>query len=100
LLATVPIGRVSFLAGGGIVVLPVNYLMDGPDPVFRTARGSKLSSAEGYNLVAFEADHYDERTRLIVARPRRGIRASMASSTSPGPVVDDQRARQGRVRKP
>src|SRR5499425_1507937 len=40
LLATVPIGRVSFLADGEIVVLPVNYLMDGTDPVFRTARGS------------------------------------------------------------
>ena len=63
LLATVPIGRVSFFAEGEIVILPVNYLMDGPDPVFRTARGSKLSSAEGYNLVAFEADHFDEKTQ-------------------------------------
>ena len=33
LLATVPVGRVGFLADGEIVVLPVNYLMDGPDPV-------------------------------------------------------------------
>jgi uncharacterized protein len=41
LLATVPVGRVSFLADGEIVVLPVNYLMDGLDPVFRTARGSR-----------------------------------------------------------
>src|SRR6516162_2056123 len=63
LLATVPIGRVSFFADGEIVVLPVNYVMDGPDPVFRTARGSKLSSAEGYNLVAFEADQYDDQTQ-------------------------------------
>jgi nitroimidazol reductase NimA-like FMN-containing flavoprotein (pyridoxamine 5'-phosphate oxidase superfamily) len=45
------------------VVLPVNYVMDGQDPVFRTARGSKLSAAEGQNVVAFEADDYDERTR-------------------------------------
>ena len=29
LLATVPVGRVGFLADGEIVVLPVNYLMDG-----------------------------------------------------------------------
>lgn len=63
LLATVPVGRVSFLADGEIVVLPVNYVMDGQDPVFRTARGSKLSAAEGQNVVAFEADDYDERTR-------------------------------------
>src|SRR5579864_485037 len=63
LLTTVPVGRVSFFTEGEIVVLPVNHFMDGPDPVFRTARGSKLSAAEGLNVVAFQADHYDERTR-------------------------------------
>jgi hydrogenase maturation protease len=63
LLATVPVGRVSFFADGEIVVLPVNHVMDGPNPVFRTASGSKLSAAEGQNLVAFEVDAYDERTR-------------------------------------
>ena len=44
-------------------MLPVNHAVDGQDPVFRTARGSKLSAAEGQNLAAFEADHYDEQTR-------------------------------------
>jgi nitroimidazol reductase NimA-like FMN-containing flavoprotein (pyridoxamine 5'-phosphate oxidase superfamily) len=63
LLTLVPVGRVSFFADGEIVILPVNHIMDGQDPVFRTARGSKLSAAEGQNVVAFEADHYDERTR-------------------------------------
>jgi len=63
LLATVPVGRVSFLADGEIVVLPVNHVVDGQDPIFCTARGSKLSAAEGQNLVAFEADGYDERTK-------------------------------------
>jgi uncharacterized protein len=63
LLATVPIGRVSFFADGEIVVLPVNHVVDGQDPVFSTARGSKLSAAEGQDLVAFEADGYDERTQ-------------------------------------
>ena len=63
LLAAVPVGRVSFFAEGEIVVLPVNHVMDGQDPVFRTARGSKLSAAEGQNVAAFEADGYDERTR-------------------------------------
>jgi nitroimidazol reductase NimA-like FMN-containing flavoprotein (pyridoxamine 5'-phosphate oxidase superfamily) len=37
--------------------------MDGQAPVFRTARGSKLSAAEGQDVVAFEADAYDERTQ-------------------------------------
>jgi nitroimidazol reductase NimA-like FMN-containing flavoprotein (pyridoxamine 5'-phosphate oxidase superfamily) len=59
LLTTVPVGRVSFFADGEIVVLPVNHAMDGPNPVFRTASGSKLSAAEGQNRVAFEADDYD-----------------------------------------
>ena len=63
LLTTVPVGQVSFFADGEIVVLPVNHVMDGQDRVFRTARGSKLSAAEGQNVVAFEADEYDERTR-------------------------------------
>jgi nitroimidazol reductase NimA-like FMN-containing flavoprotein (pyridoxamine 5'-phosphate oxidase superfamily) len=63
LLASVPVGRVGFFADGEVVMLPVNHLLDGQDPVFRTARGSKLSAAEGQSLVAFEADEYDERTR-------------------------------------
>ena len=63
LLATVPVGRVSFFADGEIVVLPVNHVMDRHDPVFRTAWGSKLSVAGGQDVVAFEADAYDERTR-------------------------------------
>ncbi len=63
LLAKVPVGRVSFLADGEIVVLPVNHVLDGQDPIFCTTRGSKLSAAEGQNLVAFEADDYDERTQ-------------------------------------
>jgi uncharacterized protein len=63
LLASVPVGRVGFVADGEIVVLPVNHVVDGQDLVFRTARGSKLSAAEGKNLVAFEADEYDDQTK-------------------------------------
>src|SRR6266568_2205663 len=64
LLTTVPVGRISFFADGEIVVLPVNHVVDGQDPVFCTARGSKLSAAEGQNLVAFEADDDAEIQRL------------------------------------
>ena len=63
LLASVSVGRVGFFTDGEMVILPVNHLVDGQDPVFRTARGSKLSAAEGRNLVTFEADEYDEQTR-------------------------------------
>jgi nitroimidazol reductase NimA-like FMN-containing flavoprotein (pyridoxamine 5'-phosphate oxidase superfamily) len=63
LLASVPVGRVGFVADGEIVVLPVNHVVDGHDVVFRTAHGSKLAAAEGQNLAAFEADYYDGQTR-------------------------------------
>ena len=63
LLASVPVGRVGFFVDGEVVILPVNHVVDGQDPVFCTARGSKLSAAEGRNLVTFEADEYDEQTQ-------------------------------------
>lgn len=63
LLASVPVGRVGFFADGEVVILPVNHIVEGQDIVFRTARGAKLSAAEGQDLVAFEADEYDEQTR-------------------------------------
>jgi uncharacterized protein len=63
LLASVPVGRVGFIADGELVILPVNHVVDGHDVAFRTARGSKLSAAEGQNLATFEADHYNEQTR-------------------------------------
>ena len=62
-LASVPVGRIGFCADGELMILPVNHAMDGQDVIFRTAPGSKLSAAEGQNLVAFEADAYDPATR-------------------------------------
>ncbi len=63
LLESVPVGRVSFYTDGEVVTLPVNHVVDGQDVVFRTNRGSKLSTAERQDHVAFEADDYDLRTR-------------------------------------
>ena len=60
LLAAVSVGRVGFVANGEVVVLPVNFVMDGQSVVFRTAIGSKLFGAEDGNAVAFEADNYDD----------------------------------------
>jgi uncharacterized protein len=62
LLASVPVGRVGFVADGEVQVLPVNHLVDGQDVIFRTARGSKLSATEGQRPITFEADDYDEQT--------------------------------------
>lgn len=63
LLASVPVGRVGFVTGGEVVVLPVNHVVDGQDVIFRTAHGSKVSAAEGQDHAVFEADHYNEQTR-------------------------------------
>lgn len=76
LLASVPVGRVGFVADGEVVILPVNHVIDGHDVVFRTGHGSKLSAAGGQNVAAFEADHYDERTHsgwsvLVTGRVER-----------------------------
>jgi uncharacterized protein len=62
LLGSVPLGRLGFVAGGEVVILPVNFVVDGQDVVFRTAAGSKLSAVEVGHYVGFEADSYDETT--------------------------------------
>lgn len=62
LLGSVPLGRIGFVAGGEVVILPVNFVVDGQDVVFRTAQGSKLSAVEVGHYVGFEADSYDAAT--------------------------------------
>jgi len=63
LLEAVPVGRIGFIAGGEVVILPVNFLVDGQDVVFSTGAGSKLSAAEIGHYVGFEADSYDRATK-------------------------------------
>ena len=59
LLASVSIGRIAFTSGGEVLVLPVIFLVDGQDVVFRAKTGSKLASVEVGQYVTFEADSYD-----------------------------------------
>jgi uncharacterized protein len=63
LLKSVPVGRVGFTARGEVVILPVNFLIDGQDVVFATGAGSKLSCVEVGHYVGFEADAYDPATK-------------------------------------
>jgi hypothetical protein len=63
LLASVPVGRIGFVAGGEVVILPVSFLVDGQDVVFTAAAGSKLSAVEAGQYAGFEADYYDRATR-------------------------------------
>jgi uncharacterized protein len=63
LLESVPVGRIGFLAGGEVAILPVHFVVDGQDVVFRTEAASKLSAVEVGQYVVFEADSYDAVTR-------------------------------------
>ena len=72
LLKSVAVGRVGFVARGEVVILPVNFAVDGQDVVFATGAGSKLSCVEVGHYVGFEADAYDTATRdRLVGRGQR-----------------------------
>ena len=59
LLAGAVIGRVVFTEGALPAALPVTYLLDGEEIVFRTAGGSKLATATRNAVVAFQTDQID-----------------------------------------
>jgi nitroimidazol reductase NimA-like FMN-containing flavoprotein (pyridoxamine 5'-phosphate oxidase superfamily) len=63
LLATVPVGRIVYTDRALPAIQPVNFVLDGPDVVFRTAEGSKLAVAASRAVVAFEADQFDAEAR-------------------------------------
>jgi uncharacterized protein len=50
------VGRVGFAETGHPMVLPVNYVLDGRDIIFRSSDGSKLDAARHAQMVAFEID--------------------------------------------
>jgi nitroimidazol reductase NimA-like FMN-containing flavoprotein (pyridoxamine 5'-phosphate oxidase superfamily) len=62
LLGTRQVGRLGFLQGADLVILPVNYAVDGEIVVFRTDEGAKLEGAP-LSRVAFEVDAIDPATR-------------------------------------
>jgi len=59
LLGTVRVGRLVFTEDGLPAVQPVNFRMSGDEPVIRVAGGTKLRTAVGNAVVAFEADELD-----------------------------------------
>ncbi len=63
LLATQPIGRLGFVEHGEVTILPVRYMMDAGQVVFRSAVGAKLDAALRWQAVAFEIDGWDSRDR-------------------------------------
>jgi uncharacterized protein len=61
LLGEVGVGRVGLSIGSLPVILPVNYVIDGPRLVFRTGEGSKLDAAVRNAVVCVEVDHIEPR---------------------------------------
>src|SRR2546423_9211929 len=59
LLGTVPVGRVAVVVDGDPVIVPVNFVMNGEDIVFRTAVGTKFRGLHANPSVAFQVDHID-----------------------------------------
>ncbi|WP_405577724.1 helix-turn-helix domain-containing protein [Streptomyces sp. NBC_01190] len=54
------VGRVALPGEDGTLVLPVNYLVDGPDVIYRTALGGAADPVAGSDIT-LEADHLSER---------------------------------------
>ena len=91
LLATVPIGRVGFMADDEVAVLPVMFQVDGQDVVFRTHAGSKLANMEVGRYVCFEVDCYDPSARTgwsVVARGLAEKESDAACARLDAPGLD------------
>ncbi|HEY8524687.1 MAG TPA: pyridoxamine 5'-phosphate oxidase family protein [Acidimicrobiales bacterium] len=59
LLATAEVGRLAIGGLGDVVLLPINYALDGETVVFRTDPGTKLERAGRWGRATFEIDDFD-----------------------------------------
>ena len=66
LLSRRELGRLAVTLEGKPDIFPVNYVIDGPRVLFRTAPGSKLADLAVSPDVAFEVDEYDETSAASV----------------------------------
>ena len=60
LLSRGQLGRLAVAVDDEPDIFPVNYVIDGPRVLFRTAPGSKLAELAVNPHVAFEVDEYDD----------------------------------------
>lgn len=65
LLRTTEVGRLAVIVADHPEVFPVNYAVDQGTVLFRSAEGTKVTSALSDAPVAFEADGYDSETGLV-----------------------------------
>jgi nitroimidazol reductase NimA-like FMN-containing flavoprotein (pyridoxamine 5'-phosphate oxidase superfamily) len=66
LLARGQLGRLALAVNGEPDIFPVNYVVDGPRLLFRTAPGAKLAELSANPHVAFEADEHDDTSAASV----------------------------------
>jgi nitroimidazol reductase NimA-like FMN-containing flavoprotein (pyridoxamine 5'-phosphate oxidase superfamily) len=76
LLRSRTVGRLGFVTAEGPQIIPVNYVLDGSDIIFRTASYTQLGRDAPNSRVAFEIDDLDESGRtgwsvLLVGRAER-----------------------------
>lgn len=81
LLRTVPVGRVGVSVEALPAILPVNFVVDRGEVLFRTVPGTKLDAAIRRVVVAFEADGYDVATGEAWSVLVRGVAEEI---TDPG----------------
>lgn len=102
LLATHPVGRVAYCELNGPVVLPVNYVVDGEDIIFRTSPHSELARRIGKGPVAFEVDDFDAAERhgwsVLVHGDAEYDDALEELEEAPEPWADGYRALVVRIR--
>ncbi|MCH6229451.1 pyridoxamine 5'-phosphate oxidase family protein [Microbacterium sp. CFH 31415] len=79
LLARRELGRLALTGPTGPEIFPVNYVVDGPRLLFRTAPGSKLADLSAEPDVAFEVDEYDESSAASVVVKGRASRLERQS---------------------
>ena len=88
-LAGAQVGRVALVVNGHPAILPVNYILDGEQILYRTDEGTDLSKA-GLTRVAFEVDHIDPTSRQgwsVLVQGRRTILATPSTGRRNGFVV-------------
>lgn len=65
LLRSTEVGRLAVIVGDHPEIFPVNFAVDQGTVLFRSAQGTKVTSALSDASVAFEADGYDAQTGLV-----------------------------------
>lgn len=67
------VGRVAWNEPEGPIVLPVNYVMDGPTVMFRTAIDTALARTLHLGFASFQIDEHDDFTQSGWSVLARGV---------------------------